>query len=134
MSVITLKHLLTKYKAFNVEMGKTTVNYIKSFVFVDNKIPKNRMILSKLNGETLNDDDAIHVNRFVVDSVKGPLFNDGDKFTNSNGQIGTVKYLRNDSHEKMMRKRDSNHYYYHVEYDDDSFDTYYSEYFMQKIA
>ena len=103
MSIITLKHLLTKYKTFNVEMGKTTINYIKSFIFVDTRIPKNRLILSKLNGEALNDDDAISVNRFVVDSVKGPLFDEGDKFVNSNGQIGTVKYLRNDSHEQKLR-------------------------------
>jgi hypothetical protein len=114
-------------------MGKTTINYIKSFIFVDTRIPKNRLILSKLNGEVLNDDDAICVNRFVVESVKGPLFSKGDKFVDMNGQVGIVKYLRDDSHERKLRKGDPNHYYYYVEYDD-SFETYYSEYFMRKIA
>lgn len=39
---------------------------------------------------------------------------------------GIIKHLRDDSREKSLRQTDPNHYYYFIEYDDGSFDTYVS--------
>ena len=52
-------------------------------------------------------------------------FNEGDRFQNKiNGKIGTVLKLRNDSFEKESRKSNPSHYYYHVDFDDNTFETY----------
>jgi hypothetical protein len=37
---------------------------------------------------------------------------------------GTIRYLRDDSYEKEMRKKDSFHYYYYIDFDNGKFDTY----------
>ena len=52
-------------------------------------------------------------------------FQNGHRFycINSN-KFGTVRNLRNDSHEKLMRQSDLTHYYYHVDFDDGTFETY----------
>jgi len=53
------------------------------------------------------------------------LFFPNDRFYNKfNNKIGTVKYLRDDTREKYMRNINFSHYYYHVHYDDGSFETY----------
>lgn len=52
-------------------------------------------------------------------------FNCGQRFYSIfNNKYGTIKYLRDDSHEKQMRQSDPTHYYYHVDFDDGSFETY----------
>ena len=52
----------------------------------------------------------------------------GDKFININtNKKGTVRRLRDDDYEKLQRKNDLTHYYYHVDYDDGSFETYEGE-------
>ena len=49
----------------------------------------------------------------------------GQRFINKlNQKYGTIKYLRNDSYEKYKRENNSLHYYYYVEYDDGTFNTY----------
>ena len=37
---------------------------------------------------------------------------------------GIVKYLRDDMYEKEQRKSNPNHFYYYIDYEDGSFDTY----------
>lgn len=56
------------------------------------------------------------------------MFYSGDKVYNVwINKFGIVRNLRNDSREKKMRKQDPTHYYYTIDYDDGSFDTYVSE-------
>ena len=63
-----------------------------------------------------------------------PLFNSGDRvhcdYLNKNGLIIS---LRNDSYEKQMRIKNRDHYYYHVKFDDNTFDTYIFYLFLNKI-
>lgn len=55
----------------------------------------------------------------------GQQFFPGQKFRCIyNGKTGTIKYLRDDSHEKKSRALNPSHYYYHVDFDDGSFETY----------
>lgn len=49
------------------------------------------------------------------------------RIVTDSGKIGTINYLRNDSYEKSIRLEDPTHYYYCVDFDDDSFETYMSE-------
>ena len=52
-------------------------------------------------------------------------YNPGQRFINTRtNKTGTVRYLRNDDYEKNQRIYDHAHYYYHVDYDDRSFETY----------
>lgn len=61
-------------------------------------------------------------------------FTAGQRFNcKSNNKCGTVRYLRDDSHEKQMRKSDPNHYYYHVDFDDGSFETYIHGKYLEPI-
>lgn len=56
-------------------------------------------------------------------------FNDGEHFFRiKDHKVGTVRYLRNDKHERQYSV--SNHY--HVDFSDKTFDTYYPESFMLK--
>lgn len=57
-------------------------------------------------------------------------YSQGQRFVNTRtNQIGTIKYLRNDEYEKNQRKSNPTHHYYHVDYDDGSFEKYeYGEY------
>lgn len=56
------------------------------------------------------------------------LFSEGDKFVcKYSGKTGTVRNLRNDQYEKTQRLTNSYHYYYHVDFDDGSFETYQSQ-------
>jgi hypothetical protein len=49
----------------------------------------------------------------------------GQRFYNkSNQKYGTIKYLRDDCFEKYSRKINPLHYYYYVNYDDGTFNTY----------
>lgn len=49
----------------------------------------------------------------------------GQRFVNTEtNKTGTIRYLRNDEYEKNQRKSEPTHYYYHVDYDDGSFETY----------
>ena len=42
------------------------------------------------------------------------------------GKIGTIVSLRNGERERRMRELNSSHYYYYIDYDDGTFDTYVS--------
>ena len=54
-----------------------------------------------------------------------PQFEPGQRFVNTiTNKTGTIRYLRNDEREKNLRLSDKSHYYYHVDYDDGSFETY----------
>ena len=64
----------------------------------------------------------------LIDAAK-QLFHEGSRFRHVNhglrsNKIGTVRNLRNDSLEKMSRTTNPNHYYYHVDFDDGTFETY----------
>lgn len=49
----------------------------------------------------------------------------GQRFINTcTNKTGTIRYLRNDEYEKNQRKSNPTHYYYSVDYDDGSFETY----------
>lgn len=53
------------------------------------------------------------------------MFYQGDKVFNIvKKKSGKIINLRNDSREKKMRELNPSHYYYHIDYDDESFDTY----------
>ncbi len=59
--------------------------------------------------------------------VKRYFFSDGESVFDTCRKLkGTIKYLRNDSHEQYKRKYDPTHFYYHIDYEDGSFDTYVS--------
>ena len=45
-------------------------------------------------------------------------------------KIGTVLYLRDDSHEKTVRALDETHYYYSVKFDDGTIETYMNQMYM----
>lgn len=49
----------------------------------------------------------------------------GDKILNIyTNKKGIIRRLRDDEYEKLQRKNDPTHYYYYVDYDDGSFETY----------
>lgn len=55
------------------------------------------------------------------------MFSSGDKVYNvSLNKYGIIINLRNDTWEKKMREQNQSHYYYHIYYDDNTFDTYVS--------
>lgn len=55
------------------------------------------------------------------------MFYPGDKIFNIwRKKSGKIVNLRNDTREREMREQDPSHYYYHIDYDDGSFDTYVS--------
>lgn len=51
----------------------------------------------------------------------------------SSKKFGTVRNLRNDSREIFMRQSDSKHYYYHVDFDDGTFETYIHGMYLQPM-
>lgn len=64
------------------------------------------------------------------------LFTSGSRFLYTNhigSKYGTVKYLRDDTYEKKKREADPKHYYYHVDFDDGSFETYLSQAYMSPV-
>lgn len=58
------------------------------------------------------------------------IYKSGEKFINTRTlKTGTIKYLRTGEYEEKQRKTNQSHYYYHVDYDDGTFETYeYGEY------
>jgi len=65
---------------------------------------------------------------------QGPLFSPGEVFQVANTlKMGTVKKLRNDNWEQV-NNWPQNIYYYHVNFNDGSFETYLSEDMMVKIS
>ncbi len=61
-------------------------------------------------------------------------FKHGQRFySKKNNKFGTIKYLRDDYREKQMRQTDLTHYYYHVDFDDGSFETYIHGMYLQPI-
>ena len=51
-------------------------------------------------------------------------FKQGQRFCTNSNKLGTVRNLRDDSHENFMRQSDPTHYYYNVDFDDGTFETY----------
>ena len=71
-----------------------------------------------------------------MNSLKTPYsrFLKNDKFINIwDEKIGIVVSYRNDSCEKIFRINDSYHHYYHVKYQDGTFDTYCHQKYMDII-
>jgi hypothetical protein len=61
-------------------------------------------------------------------------FNLGQKFVClTNNKSGTVRYLRNDTYEKSKRHSDSSHYYYNIDFDDGTFETYMHGMYLKPI-
>lgn len=55
------------------------------------------------------------------------IFNSGEEvYDIMVKKSAVIVNLRNDSHERLMRSKDPTHYYYHINYDDGTFDTYVS--------
>ncbi|VVU94741.1 hypothetical protein CPAV1605_466 [seawater metagenome] len=76
---------------------------------------------------------SIHPRGGLEPKVSYPKFDSGDRFVNTlNGKKGTVRRLRNDSHEQSKRRTDPTHHYFHVDYDDGTFETYQSQDFMKR--
>jgi len=48
-------------------------------------------------------------------------------------KYGTVRYLRDDTYEKVKRAQDPTHYYYHVDFDDNTFETYLNQMYMVEL-
>ena len=72
-------------------------------------------------------------NQFQPNVCNSQLFFPGNRFSYM-GKLGTVKYLRDDDYEKSKRRTDSTHYYYSVDFDDGSFETYLGQYYMVHIS
>ena len=73
--------------------------------------------INKMNGGSLREKP-----------VNYPRFIKGDKVINVDlNKTGTINNLRDDSYEKASRVKDPTHYYYDVDYDDGSFNTYVSQ-------
>ena len=63
------------------------------------------------------------INQLNLSNIQ--LFNQWDKIYDIwKKKHGTVKYLRNDTYEKNCRKNNQHTYYYFIDYDDGTFDTY----------
>ncbi len=61
------------------------------------------------------------------------IFRVGDRVVDEMNRKGTIKAMRDDSHEKTSRQNNPNHgYYYWVEYDNGKFDTYVSGFWMKR--
>ena len=63
------------------------------------------------------------------------MFNRGDRFQHINQGVkanlwGTVRYLRDDEYEINARISDPSHYYYYVDFDDGTFETYLNQMYM----
>lgn len=63
------------------------------------------------------------------------VFNVGDKvFSYDYNKIGKIVALRDDSYERRERLKDPKRpYYYHIQFDDGSFDTYIPGYSITKV-
>lgn len=62
----------------------------------------------------------------------GQRFRHIDMGTRAN-KYGTVRYLRDDTREKANRAHNPTHYYYHVDFDDNTFETYLSQSYMAEV-
>jgi hypothetical protein len=61
-------------------------------------------------------------------------FDSGSRFENINtGQKGTVRRLRDDSHEQKLRRSNPSYYQYSVDYDDGKYDTYVNQNYMKQL-
>ena len=61
-------------------------------------------------------------------------FHQGQKFyCTCNNKNGTIRYLRDDTYEKSLRQSDPSHYYFHVDFDDGSFETYIHGMYLQAV-
>lgn len=68
------------------------------------------------------------------DKYENQKFDKDDRFINTlNNKKGTICYLRDDSYEKSLRKINSNHFCYSVDYDDGTFETYENQKYMRNI-
>lgn len=75
----------------------------------------------------------MNTNVFDMNRINKDIFRPGDYIIDDMGRKGTIKSLREDSYERTCREKDEKHgYYYHVEYEDGTFNTYVSGYFMKK--
>ena len=73
-------------------------------------------------------------NQNYPNSTTISVFNVGDKvFSYDYNKIGKIVELRDDSYERRERLRDPNHFYYHIQFDDGSFDTYIPGYSISKV-
>jgi hypothetical protein len=63
------------------------------------------------------------------------VFTTGQRFRHigMGTRYGTVRYLRDDTHEKAKRAQDPTHYYYHVDFDDNTFETYLNQMYMVEL-
>ena len=67
-------------------------------------------------------------------SVIYPKFRKGDKVINVDlNKTGTINYLRDDDTEKKFRREDPTHYYYSVDYDDNSTNTYVNQDALKRL-
>ena len=72
--------------------------------------------------------------KYLTKIQSNPQFEPGQRFVNTiTNKIGTIRYLRNDERERNLRLSDPSHYYYHVDYDDGSFETYEYQLNLKKI-
>lgn len=73
-------------------------------------------------------------NNHNIQNNQNMMFATGDKVYDMHKKArGTIKYLRNDEYERVQRSQNSSHYYYYVEYDDGSFNTYVAKQDLVKI-
>jgi hypothetical protein len=77
----------------------------------------------------VNINDFIQINNIKINDLDNNItysnYLPGHRFIcKSNNKNGTIRYLRNDSYEISSRKSNSNHYYYSVDFDDGTFETY----------
>jgi len=70
--------------------------------------------------------------QFQPNVQSSQLFSPGSRFVYM-GKNGTVRRLRDDDYERNKRLADPTHYYYSVDFDDGTFETYLGQYYMVPI-
>lgn len=74
-------------------------------------------------------------NLIFSNSTVVSIFNAGDRiYSQDYKKLGKIIALRDDSYERRERLRDPKHHiYYHIQFDDGSFDTYIPGYSISKV-
>jgi hypothetical protein len=88
-------------------------------------LKKNQNLYEKTQSNSKSNSKSNPQFEFNYQFQSNPQFEPGQRFINTRtNKTGTIKYLRNDERERNIRLSNPTHYYYNVDYDDGSFETY----------
>lgn len=70
-----------------------------------------------------------------LNQTRIPVFSPGDRiYCEDYKKLGVIVSLRDDNYERKERQKDpTRQFYYHIKFDDNSFDTYVPGYLISKI-